>query len=83
MAVFWETVLFGQNRYHGNVIQKHVELHLTQALEPNHFNRWISLFCLTVDALFAGSIAKSAETRAQTISMILQAQINTLAKSIS
>lgn len=83
MADFWETILFGQNRYHGNVILKHVELHLKQALEPSHFDRWISLFCLTVDAGFAGPVAEAAKTRARTMSMVLQAKVHTLARPIS
>ncbi len=81
MADFWETILFAKNRYHGNVILKHVELHLKQSLEPALFERWITLFCLTVDELFAGSVAEAAKTRAQTMSMVLQAKLHTLANT--
>ena len=81
MADFWETILFGKNRYHGNVILKHVELHLKQSLEPALFERWISLFCLTIDELFAGSVAEAAKTRARTMSIVLQAKLHTLAKT--
>ena len=81
MADFWETILFAKDRYHGNVILKHVELHLKQSLEPALFERWISLFCLTVDALFAGSVAEAAKTRARTMSMLLQAKLHTLANT--
>ncbi len=78
MGDFWETILFGQNRYHGNVILKHVELHLKQALQPAQFDRWISLFSNTVDALFTGPVAETAKTRARTMSMVLQAKLHTL-----
>ncbi|MBO0929372.1 group III truncated hemoglobin [Fibrella aquatilis] len=78
---FWETVLFGQNRYHGNVILKHVELHLKQALQPAQFDRWVSLFCLTVDDLFIGTVAETAKIRARTMSMVLQAKLHTLTQS--
>jgi len=78
MADFWETVLFAKNRYHGNVIQKHVELHLRHALEPHHFARWVVLFCQTVDELFVGPIAEAAKIRAQSMAMVLQVKINTL-----
>ena len=77
MGDFWETILFGQNRYHGNVILKHVELHLKQALQPAQFDRWVSLFCLTVDDLFAGTVAETAKTRACAMSMVLQAKLRT------
>ncbi|WP_020604572.1 group III truncated hemoglobin [Spirosoma spitsbergense] len=78
---FWETILFGQNRYHGNVILKHVDLHLKQALQPAQFERWTSLFCLTIDKLFAGPMAENAKTRARTMSMVLQAKLHTLAQT--
>lgn len=78
---FWETILFGQNRYHGNVILKHVDLHRKQAVQPAQFERWIELFCLTVDELFAGPVAENAKTRARTMSMVLQAKLRTLTQT--
>ncbi|CAA9241828.1 MAG: hypothetical protein AVDCRST_MAG56-1465 [uncultured Cytophagales bacterium] len=78
MSDFWETVLFGQNRYHGNPIHKHVELNHLVSLEKHHFDRWVALFCQTVDELFAGPKAEVAKTRARTVAMVLQAKINTL-----
>ncbi len=78
MGDFWETVLFGQNRYHGNVILKHIDLHRKQTLQPTQFDRWLSLFCHTVDELFTGKVAETAKTRARTMSMVLQAKLRTL-----
>ena len=78
LADFWETVLFGKNLYHHNIIQKHVELHRKQPLEPHHFERWLSLFTTTVDQLFSGPVAEQAKIRAQSMAMVLQVKIHTL-----
>jgi hemoglobin len=55
------------NAYHGNPIQKHVELHQKVALRTEHFDRWVSLFQVTVDELFEGEIAENAKFRAFSI----------------
>ena len=78
LADFWETVLFGKNLYHNNVIQKHTKLHEKRPLESHHFERWVSLFCETVDELFAGPVAGQAKIRAQSMAMVLQVKIHTL-----
>ena len=75
---FWETVLFGKNLYHQNVIQKHVELDKQRPLEPHHFERWLLLFVTTVDELFAGPVAEQAKIRAQSMAMVLQVKIHML-----
>lgn len=81
LADFWESVLFGKNLYHTNVIQKHTDLHSKRPLEPHHFERWVSLFCETVDELFAGSVAGQAKIRAQSMAMVLQVKIHTLSNT--
>lgn len=78
LADFWETVLFGKNLYHHNVIQKHIELHLKRIIEPHHFAQWVSLFCQTVDELFVGPVAEQAKIRAQSMAMVLQVKIHAL-----
>lgn len=75
MGDFWETVLFGKNLYHQNVIQKHVELNKQRPLEPHHFGRWLLLFVTTIDELFAGPVAEQAKIRAQSMAMVLQVKI--------
>ena len=75
---FWETVLFGKNLYHQNIIRKHVELDKQRPLGPHHFERWLSLFFATVDELFTGPVAEQAKIRAQSMAMVLQVKIHTL-----
>ena len=73
---FRETVLFGKNLYHHNVIQKHVESDRQRPLEPHHFERWLSLFITTADELFAGPVAEQAKIRARSMAMVLQVKIH-------
>ncbi|MDB5241377.1 MAG: hypothetical protein JWP57_2002 [Spirosoma sp.] len=75
---FWETVLFGKNLYHRNIIQKHADLHGKRPLEPHHFERWLSLFVTTVDELFVGPVAEQAKIRAQSMAMVIQVKTHTL-----
>lgn len=81
LADFWEMVLFGKSLYCNNVIQKHTELHQRRPLEPHHFERWLFLFCGTVDGLFAGPVAEQAKIRAQSMATVLQVKIHTLSNA--
>lgn len=83
LADFWEMVLFGKSLYRNNVIQKHTELHHRRSLEPYLFERWLTLFCGTVDELFAGPVAEQAKIRAQSMAMVLQVKIHTLSNAQS
>ena len=58
--------------------ETHVQLHLKQAIEPHHFERWLSLFCQVVDELFRGPLAEQAKIRAQSMAMVLQVKIHRL-----
>lgn len=78
LADFWEMVLFGKTGYHHNIIQKHLELHRKQPPEPQHFERWLSLFITTVYQLFSSPVAGQAKIRVQSIATILQVKIHTL-----
>ena len=78
LADFWETVLFGKNLYHHNVVQKHLELHRKKPLEAHHFARWLWLFTTTVDHLFDGPVAGQAKIRAQSMATVLQVKIHAL-----
>lgn len=67
---FWETLLFRSGDYsrHGrNPIEVHRRLDHMTSLLPEHFERWIEIFALTVDSLFDGEVADFAKTRALAI----------------
>ena len=76
IADFWEKVLFGSPVYFNNPLLIHQKLHERSPLEPEHFIRWVGIFCQTVDNLFAGETAEAAKTRARAIADSLDQRLN-------
>lgn len=61
MIDFWAFILIDKEGYKGNVFDKHSRL----ALNKEHFERWVQIFCETVDESFEGEKALLAKQRAQ------------------
>ena len=72
---FLETSIFNANSYQRNAMQVHVDLNATVPLKGEHFERWLSLWESTVDALFTGQHAHNAKIRARSIGTIMQVKI--------
>ena len=68
MVHFWSFVLLDEPGYTTNVTDKHMHM----PLSPVHFERWVSLFHKTVDALFSGEKAEMAKQRASLIAWTIQ-----------
>lgn len=68
IADFWDSILFGINKYQGDPFGKHISLDL----QPIHFERWLGLFNNTVDGMFSGINADEAKHRASTIARMFQ-----------
>ncbi len=64
IASFWETVLLGGRSYTGSAYAPHAALHARVRLRAGHFERWLALWCATVDELFAGERAELAKSHA-------------------
>ena len=64
---FWETVLLGARSYGGGAFVPHYELDQLTPLTPELFNRWVALWTMTVDMLFAGPVAEDAKRRAELV----------------
>lgn len=64
MCAFWETVLFHAGSYRGNALQPHQRLHVRAHLTPAHFDRWLAIWCATVDERYAGPKAELAKVQA-------------------
>ena len=77
---FWETVLLGNIVFHGNPMLKHIQLDRKERLLPEHFDRWISLFCGTIDQLFSGEKAELAKQRARSIGGLMQYKLEAVRK---
>ena len=58
---FWETVLLGDQSYYGGAFAVHARLHEQAGLRKAHFERWLVLWCRTVDELFYGERAAMAK----------------------
>ncbi|MET4139756.1 hemoglobin [Pedobacter sp. UYP1] len=61
MYRFWNAALFGVPGFRGNPFAKHAPL----PIQEKHFERWLSLFSVTIDENFEGTIATEAKNRAQ------------------
>lgn len=67
---FWETMLFRTGDYgrHGrHPLMVHGELASKSPLLPEHFDRWLEIFEVSVDELFAGEVADFIKMRARAI----------------
>jgi hemoglobin len=60
---FWETNLLGAKSYKGGAFGVHGRLHqkASGGLRKEHFERWLVLWCQTVDELFDGPLAAAAK----------------------
>ena len=76
MYQFWESILFGLHEYKGNPMVKHIALNQKSRMEPEHFERWLSLWTSTVNKLFSGPKADEAIQRAGHIAALMQHKVN-------
>jgi hemoglobin len=62
IASFWATNLLGAKSYKGGAFGPHGRLHQKAGgLSKEHFERWLVLWCQTVDDLFDGPLAAAAK----------------------
>jgi hemoglobin len=66
IASFWATNLLGAKSYSGGAFGPHARLHekVAGGLRKEHFERWLVLWCQTVDELFDGPLAAAAKVHA-------------------
>ena len=72
---FWENTLFYTGTYDGNPLDTHRRLHQVISLTHEHFRQWNLLFAASVDELFEGETASLAKQRAQSISSVMEGNI--------
>ena len=70
---FWETNLFFVRKFKGNPIKAHrdVDANFNNAIQQEHFGRWLQLWFSTVDELFFGEKATQTKERARNIASML------------
>ena len=71
MYRFWQTLLLDENTYSGSPSLKHMNL----AIQKQHFDRWLELFCITIDQYFTGEKAEEAKVRAERMAMMFQSKL--------
>lgn len=76
MYAFWETVLFRTGNYQGNPLAAHARLVSLTDMGRDKFDRWLTLFTSTVDALFAGERADHIKSCAQDMANVIYSRIN-------
>jgi hemoglobin len=65
ITAFWATNLLGSKSYSGGAFGPHARLHeKAGGLEKEHFERWLVLWCQTVDEHYDGPIAAAAKVHA-------------------
>jgi hemoglobin len=72
---FWDTILLGSRSYGGGAFRPHVELHFKVPLTRGHFDRWLYLWTLTVDELFAGERAELAKSHAIRVAAAFESRL--------
>lgn len=64
---FWETILLDAHSYGGGAFAKHAALHDQVPLRAGHFERWLFMWRMTIDELFAGERADLAKRHAERV----------------
>jgi len=72
---FWEDQLLGSNKYSGNPMRVHLNLHVKEPLKKEYFERWLLHFNQTIDERFSGMKAHLAKERALSIATIMQIKV--------
>lgn len=75
LVSFWDSLLLGGNTYRGNPMIKHLDLNRLAPLQPQHFERWLQLWEITVNENFTGPKADEAIARAHNIASVMQYKI--------
>jgi hemoglobin len=77
MVDFWECNLFFRPTFKGNPMQAHRKVDANYNFKTNerHYQRWVELWCQTVDGHFEGQKAELAKTRAKNMGKLLLAKV--------
>lgn len=64
VADFWEQILFRTARYHGEFVRVHEALNRQYGLAGAKLERWLVVWCATIDEKFTGPDAERAKSKA-------------------
>ena len=69
---FWSWQLLGESDYAGQPLRAHQSVNARTPLSHAHYERWIELFCDTVDASFRGPTAEVAKGRGRKMAAAME-----------
>lgn len=69
---FWSWQLLGEPGYEGQPLRAHEPVHARTPLSHAMYERWIELFCDTVDASFGGPRAQAAKVRGRKMAAAME-----------
>jgi Truncated hemoglobins len=76
LYAFWQTVLFGNGGFRGNPLFVHANLLPRTPMDWPRFQRWLDLFCATVDELYQGERAEHMKNAAIDMAHVIYSRIN-------
>ena len=78
LYAFWQTVLFGEGGFKGNPLGVHFKLAAQTLMDWPRFQRWLELFCSTVDEMFFGEHAAHIKNAAADMAHVIYSRINNI-----
>ena len=69
---FWAWQLLGEPGYDGQPLRAHEPVHARTPLSHSHYERWVELFCDTVDGSFRGPRAEIAKGRGRKMAAAME-----------
>jgi hemoglobin len=69
---FWAWQLLGEPGYDGHPLRAHEPVHARTPFAHSFYERWVELFCATVDASFQGSVAEMAKGRGRKMASAME-----------
>ncbi|UTA69866.1 group III truncated hemoglobin [Emticicia sp. 21SJ11W-3] len=72
---FWENWLFQTGSYDGGMMWVHMEAHKKHGLTTERFEKWLALWFISTDTLFAGPRAEFVKKKALEIGHIMNAKM--------
>jgi hemoglobin len=78
LYAFWQTVLFGDGGFKGNLLGTHLKLRSEASMDWQRFQRWLDLFLSTVDEMFTGERAARIKNTANDMAHVIYSRIHNI-----
>ena len=72
---YWCRVLLGEPGYTGALLASHQHVHAVEPLRPEHFDRWLALWQVSIDQGWAGPTADRAGAHAVRIASVIAGRL--------